>query len=105
MSRPKYRLDHQLGLLRRDITIDAIIQILAREYGISRDTFYRDRSLTIDDEFSIPSSRLEIYAGLFGVTSDDLKNYPPKKVKPLSERNISKLAKSIIKKAKLTRGK
>lgn len=99
----KYKINDQIALQPRHITIDAIIGILS-DHGISRDTFYRDRNVLIEDDFSIPSERLDVYAQLFGVTTDELKNYTPKKIKPLSERKQSELAKTIIKKSKLTKG-
>ncbi|MGL6121662.1 MAG: hypothetical protein ACRC1W_01235 [Shewanella sp.] len=104
MAKLKYKIDHHLSLQPRNITMDSIVKVLA-EHGISRDTFYRDRNLTIDDTFSIPSNRLDTYAALLNTTTDDLKNYPAKKIKPLSERKQSTLAKKIIKKGNLIKGK
>jgi hypothetical protein len=88
MPKYKYKINEQLGLLPRSTTIGQIEKILKKEHGISRDTFYRDRSMTIDDTLSIPSERLDIYAALLSVSAESLKNYTVK-VKPLRERNSS----------------
>lgn len=93
----KYNINREIGLQPRSITIAQIEKILSKEHGISRDTFYRDRSLLVDDDFSIPSDRLDVYAALFGVTPDELKNYSVK-VTPLSDRKlIKKIARTGLK--------
>lgn len=70
-----------------------IEKILWEEHQISRDTFWRDRNIKIKDTSSIPTDRLDIYAALFGITPDELKNYQVK-IKPLSERNSSDKSKA-----------
>lgn len=100
----KYNINHQISLLPRSIGIEEIVRIVEKEHGISRSTFNRDRNTDIGDDSSIPSERLDVYAGLFGVKADELKNYTVKKIKPISERKQSALSKSIIKKAKLIKG-
>lgn len=99
-SRFKYSINEKLDQLPRRITIQKIEAILKNDYGISRDTFYRDRNMQVDDPGSIPSERLDIYAALFGVTPDELKNYTVS-VKPLSERKLSHFEETVIKKTKL----
>lgn len=96
----KYKINDQISLLPRTMTIGEIEKILKKEHGISRDTFYRDRNITTEDSTSIPSERLDVYAALFNISSDDLKNYTIK-AKPLSERKPSSLMTKIIKKTKL----
>jgi hypothetical protein len=96
----KYKINHYIGLLPRHITIGSIERLLADEHGISRDTFYRDRNVAPDDDFSIPTERLDIYAGLLNITPDELKNYEIK-VKPLVDRKLSDFDKSILKKTGL----
>ena len=90
----KYHISHFIALQPRHMKIGDIEKILAEEHGISRDTFYRDRNLTVRDSNSIPSERLDIYAALFGVTAEELKNYSVN-VKPLSERKDLDKIKSI----------
>lgn len=102
--KPKYLLDHYIGQQPQSLGIEGIIKILENEHNISRSTFHRDRAIDLSDETSIPLDRMDVYAGLFGVTINDLKNYVSKPIKPLSERKQSQLAKSIIKKTKLTKG-
>lgn len=63
--------------------------------NISVRTFYRDCIILKDDESSIPTDRLEIYAGLLGVTVEALKNYEAPKIKPLAERKIKPLIKKL----------
>ena len=84
-SNLKYHISHFISLQPRHLKIGDIEKILIEEHHISRDTFYRDRNITLKDSNSIPSERLDIYAGLLGVTAEELKNYSVK-VKPLSER-------------------
>lgn len=82
----KYKLVFLLKELPRTISVKHIEDILREDHGISRDTFYQDRNLKIGDDFSVPIERLEIYSSLLGVTVDELKNYRPKKIKPLIQR-------------------
>lgn len=96
----KYNINHYISLLPRHISIGSIERILAADHGISRDTFYRDRSLLPGDDASIPSERLDIYAGLLNVTPDQLKNYTVN-VKPLVERKATEFDTSILKKTGL----
>lgn len=85
-AKPKYLINHLISQLPRQISIRDIVKELEQNHGISRVTFYRDRSLTIKDESSIPSDRLDTYAALLGVTPDQLKNYTIKKIVPIANR-------------------
>ncbi len=91
----KYHINRQIGLLPRAISIKAFHDILRSQHNITRDAFYRDRNIEWGSDNSIPSDRLEVYAGLFGVTVDDLKNYDVPKIKPLAERKIKPLSKKL----------
>ena len=93
-SKLKYNISHFIALQPRHLKIGDIEKILNEEHHISRDTFYRDRNITLEDSSSIPSERLDIYAALFSVTAEELKNYSVK-VKPLSERKDLDRIKSI----------
>lgn len=99
MAKPefKYKINVQLSRLPRTMTIGQIEQILKKDHNISRDTFYRDRNVTIHGKHSIPSDRLDIYAALFNCSADDLKNYKIDKIKPLTERKPSDIMKKIMK--------
>lgn len=97
----KYSINDKIEDLPKSISVEVIINVLEKDHQISRSTFLRDRNIAIDDTTSIPTDRLEIYAALFGCSTDQLKNYPIKKIKPLSERNLSSVAKTVIKKAGL----
>lgn len=101
MEKFKYHINHFISLLPKTITIASIEHVLKAEHGISRDTFYRDRNLLVDDDFSIPSERLDIYAALLGVTSDELKNYKIKKTKPMVDRKPSDVMQKVIKRTGL----
>lgn len=96
----KYHINEQIASLPRAMTIDMLLRLLKKDHNISRVTFYRDRNLKLDDAGSIPSDRLEIYAALFGVLPDELKNYTIN-VKPLSERKISDLDRKVLKRSRL----
>lgn len=100
----KYKINELIDNQPRYVDIESIVAVLEKDYKISRSTFLRDRNTLLHDESSIPTDRLEIYAGLLGVSTDQLKNYPHRKIKPLSERKLSQLSKTIIKKSKLTKG-
>ncbi len=100
----KYNINHQISLMPRHISIDSLVKILSNEHKITRDTFYRDRNLTLDDSFSIPSDRMDIYAALFNCTVDELKNYTTKKIKPLADRKLTKTQKTIVKAGKMVKG-
>ena len=73
-----------------------IEKILWDEHKISRDTFWRDRNIKLKGTSSIPTDRLDVYAALFGITPDELKNYEVK-IKSLTERTAAdkSIAKSI----------
>jgi hypothetical protein len=94
----KYKLNEKIKELPRSISIEKIIETLATDHSISRTTFHRDRNIAQESEQSIPSDRLDTYAALFNCSADDLKNYQPKAVKPLTERAPSQAMQKIIKK-------
>lgn len=96
----KYNINHQISLLPRQISIENVAELLEQEHGISKSTFNRDRFLTIGDSTSIPVDRLDVYAALFGVASDSLKNYKVD-VTPISQRDPSNLMKKISKRTGL----
>jgi hypothetical protein len=95
----KYNLNHQISLLPRNRTIEMMVQELEKE-GISERTFFRDRSIKLNESTDIPSERLLIYARFFDVAIDQLFNYDSK-VKPINERKLSSFEKSILKKSGL----
>jgi hypothetical protein len=84
MVKLKYKLNDLVNELPRNIGIAELIDEL-NKHGINRDAFYRDRKITINSNHSIPSDRLDVYAIIFGCTTDELKNY---KVKGRSIRDI-----------------
>jgi hypothetical protein len=102
MSKPKfkYHINHHISLLPRAMSIGMLQSILKKDHGIARVTFYRDRNMLIDDPSSIPSDRLDIYAALFGVRPEEPKNYTLN-VKPLSERKLTDVDYSLLKKSRL----
>lgn len=67
----KYRINYQISLLPRSITIMQLVKVVEQK-GISQDTFYRDRKIAKGSKQSIPGDRLMIYAKLFDCTLDDL---------------------------------
>jgi hypothetical protein len=95
----KYNLNHQISLLPRNKTIELISGELEKE-GIAERTFFRDRSIKINDPGDIPSERLMIYAKFFDVSIDELFNYD-NKVKPIAERKLSSFDKILLKKTGL----
>lgn len=97
----KYTINKLISDQPRLITVSKIEQILMDEHSISRSTFLRDRNIITDSDQSIPLDRLEVYAALFSVKVDELKNYTTKKVKPLAERKPSDIMKKVIKRTNL----
>jgi hypothetical protein len=97
----KYLINHFIDLQPRSVGIELMANVLEREHKISRSTFLRDRNIKFESDNSIPTDRLEVYASLFGVAPDELKNYPVKKIKPLIERRPTTIMQKVIKRAKL----
>lgn len=89
----KYKINDQISLQPRTISIADIVK-LVETHGISKNTFHRDRAIPFGSSKSIPSDRLDIYARLFEVTPDDLKNYRVKAVKSIRESLTSKKIKT-----------
>ena len=81
----KYLIDEYVQKLMPIVGSMPDFEALVKKYGISRGTFQRDRALVHTDTTSIPSDRLDIYAALFSVSSDDLKNYKVA-VKPIQSK-------------------
>lgn len=88
MAKLKYTINSYLDELPSKISISDITKRLA-DYQITYDTFNRDRKIKITDRTSIPSDRLEVYAGLFGCTIEQLIN-TRKKIKPIIKASVSK---------------
>lgn len=82
MAKLKYNINSYLAELPTRITISDICDRLRAEYDITYDTFNRDRKIELNSKTSIPSDRLQVYAGLFDCTIDELINNR-KKIKPL----------------------
>lgn len=70
----KYKLNDQLGLLPRELSINDVVEHL-KKYGVSQDQFYRDRKIKFNSDHSIPSDRLIIYSKVFDCSIDDLMNH------------------------------
>lgn len=64
-----------------------VISQLEKE-GISRRSLFRDKSIKIDGDSSIPADRLLTYAQFFGVRVEDLFNVS-RKIKPASQRKVT----------------
>lgn len=71
-SKFKYQINHLLSIQPRYITIDGISKLLEVRYGITQATFNRDRFLYPDDPEEIPKERLDIYAAVLHVSTDQL---------------------------------
>ena len=66
----RYLAERPRGLSRSDITF-----LLETDFFIEPSEFNEDRYLRIKDKRIIPTSRLRIYALIFKVTENDLKNF------------------------------
>ena len=80
------RLKEKLDALPKSLSSAKVILPLLEKYGIGSATFYRDLKAQ-----SIPSDRLQVYAGILGCDVDDLLN-SYSKITPLTK---SKLAKKV----------
>lgn len=90
----KYNINRFVNDLPKSKSTGWVIAELEKE-GIKERTFFRDKSIVVDDEEDIPSERLLIYAKFFDVTLDELFNYT-KKVKPAQERKPSPTMEKVI---------
>jgi len=90
----KYKLNILFQNLPRSVKGRTIWERLAK-HGISKSTFYRHCRIKSTSPVSIGLDDLEIYAQLFDVTIDELKNYEAPKIKPLTERAIKPLSKKL----------
>lgn len=88
MTKLKYNINHYLDELPARIKMAQIADLI-KPYKITYATFNRDRQIESTDSTSIPSDRLQVYAGLFGCTIDDLIN-TKKKVKPIVKNTLTK---------------
>lgn len=91
----KYKIQEYLDSRPAAISMSSIVQILAG-HGISQSTFLRDRKIKKASAQSIPSDRLDVYAALFNVSVDDLKNYTIN-VKPLDEKSADRIKRAVSK--------
>jgi hypothetical protein len=71
-SRFKYQINHYLSIQPGYVSIEGVRKLLEARYGISQATFNRDRFLYPDDPEEIPQERLEIYAAILHVSTDQL---------------------------------
>ena len=70
----KYNINDQIDLLPRQFQVNDIVKHLAKS-GITRNEFYRDRSIQFGNSKSIPSDRLITYAQLFDCDIKELMNH------------------------------
>lgn len=71
-SKFKYQINHYLSIQPGYVSVDGIRKLLEARYGISQATFNRDRFLYPDDPEEIPQERLDIYAAVLHVSTDQL---------------------------------
>jgi hypothetical protein len=70
----KYRLDQAFTKLPNGTSKKEVISMIKSE-GISKATFYRHLKIYLSDKTSIKESHLQLYAQIFGVTTEWLANY------------------------------
>lgn len=68
----KYQINHYLSIQPSFITIDGMRKLLKIYYDIPPEIFDRDRFLRPDNPEEIPQERLEVYAGVLGVSVEQL---------------------------------
>lgn len=83
----KYRLQELINELPKGLKISVLEKLLLRDFGITQNEFYRDRTARYGSDFSIPDDRMQVYAQIFDVTVDDLRNQNIK-AKPLVKSTI-----------------
>lgn len=71
-SKFKYQINHYLSIQPGYVSVDGIRKLLEARYGISQATFNHDRFLYPDDPEEVPQERLEIYAAVLHVSTDQL---------------------------------
>lgn len=81
----KYNINHQISFLPHAMSIADLEKLLEKEYAITRSTFYADRRIMQSDVQSIPVDRMEVYAGLFNVSIEQL-IFKKQKIKSIDER-------------------
>lgn len=68
----KYKINHFLSIQPRHITVDDVRSVLETRYGITQATFNRDRFIAFTDETEVPQERLDVYAIVLNVSTDQL---------------------------------
>jgi|GEM_PF-2082877 len=68
----KYKINHFLSIQPRHITVDDVRRVLETRYGIKQTTFNRDRFIAYSDETEVPQERLDVYAIVLNVSTDQL---------------------------------
>ena len=68
----KYRINHILSMQPMHVSIDLIIKRAEKEFGIAKETFNSDRSISVEEETVIPIDRLQVYATLLGTSIEAL---------------------------------
>jgi hypothetical protein len=68
----KYQLNHYLSIQPRHVTVDDVRKQLQIRYGISQETFNHDRFIDPDNAEEIPPERLEKYAAVLHVSTEQL---------------------------------
>ena len=71
-SKFKYQINHYLSIQPRYVSVDGIQKLLEARYGISQATFNHDRFLYPDAAEEIPKERLDIYASVLHVSTNQL---------------------------------
>lgn len=64
----KYQINHFLSIQPRHVTVDDVRRMLEKQYGITQETFNRDRFITVNDSTEVPQERLDIYAIVLNVS-------------------------------------
>jgi hypothetical protein len=71
----KYRINHFLDLLPKELSASEFARLLELDYRIRRKDFERDRALRMSESREIPADRIKIYAFMFQVDPDQLNNF------------------------------
>ena len=92
MKIPKYKI-HQLLIKLPKEDYDKCMKSLPDKLGVTQRTFYRWKSLKIEDPSEIPADKLFQLAQFFGVKMEDMFNFEPPKIELLN--NETDLAKQL----------
>lgn len=82
----KYKIQNFLVKLPKE-NYDACMKCLPNELGVTQRTFYRWKSLTIENPSEIPADKLFQLAKFFGVSMESMFNFEPKDIKLITEEN------------------